>query len=227
MRKWEEIMPAKDREIYQKGSFGQREPFGKIPALMIIDVVRSFIGSKPEAVLTSIEEFRTSCGELAWNALPNIQKLLEGSRKAGIPVIYTKGDPLTKTLCGDSVKGMTKEDVARIHTTDIPDEIKPLPTEFVYKKTKASAFFASPMPTYLHRLKVDCLLIAGTSTSGCIRATAVDAYSYGYPVFLVEECLFDRSEFSHLVNLFEMNAKYANVITLEEAIQYLEGLKKG
>jgi nicotinamidase-related amidase len=73
---------------------------------------------------------------------------------------------------------------------------------------------------------VDCILITGTTTSGCVRATTVDAFSYGYSVFLVEECIFDRSEFSHLVTLFEMNAKYANVITLEEAMKYLKSLEK-
>lgn len=225
MQKWEAIMPAADREIYEKGAFGRREPFGKSPALLIIDVVRSFVGSRPTDVLTAIEEYFTSCGVMGWEALPRIRKLLEAARRAHIPVVYTKGDPVTKTFCGDSVKGTTPETVARIHTTEIPEEIQPLPSEFVYRKTKASAFFASPLPTYFHRQKVDSLLIAGTSTSGCIRASVVDAISYGYSVFLVEECLFDRSEFSHLVNLFEMNAKYATVIQLEEALQYLEKVK--
>jgi hypothetical protein len=65
MRRWEKIIPPRDREIYRKGGFGQREPFGKNPALLIIDVVRSFIGSRPEDVLSSIEEFKLSCGEVA------------------------------------------------------------------------------------------------------------------------------------------------------------------
>ena len=76
------------------------------------------------------------------------------------------------------------------------------------------------------RKNIDCLLIAGTSTCGCVRGTVLDGYSYGYPVFLVEECVFDRSRSSHLVNLFEMNAKYASVIQLAEALEYIEKLER-
>lgn len=227
MRKWEEIIPELDREIYRRTGFNERQAYGERPALLIIDVVRSFIGSRREHVLTSMKEFRSSCGESGWDAVMNIQTLLHASRSAGIPIVYTKGDARARQFCGDSVKGVkSKEDIEMIHSTDFPDEIKPLNSEFVYQKVKASAFFASPLATYLHSQKVDCLLIAGTSTSGCVRASTVDAFSHGYAVFLVEECIFDRSEFSHLVNLFEMDAKYANVIQLEEAIGYLASLKR-
>ena len=68
--------------------------------------------------------------------------------------------------------------------------------------------------------------MTGTSTCGCVRGTVLDGYSYGYPVFLVEECVFDRSHTSHLVNLFEMNAKYATVIQLEQALNYVSQLKR-
>ncbi len=88
-------------------------------------------------------------------------------------------------------------------------------------KAKPSAFFGTPLPIYLRTLGVDTLLVCGTSTSGCVRATVVDGFSHGYHVFVVEDGCFDRSEFSHRVNLFEMNAKYADVITLDEALGYL------
>src|SRR5207245_1162935 len=79
--------------------------------------------------------------------------------------------------------------------------------------------------TYLVRKNIDCLLVTGTSTCGCVRGTVLDGYSFGYPVFLVEECVFDRSRTSHLVNLFEMNAKYATVIQLNEALNYVQRLQ--
>jgi isochorismate hydrolase len=78
----------------------------------------------------------------------------------------------------------------------------------------------------LVRKNIDCLLIAGTSTCGCVRGTVLDGYSYGYPVFPVEECIFDRSRTSHLINLFEMNAKYASVIQLSEALDYVAKIKR-
>lgn len=92
------------------------------------------------------------------------------------------------------------------------------------KKTKASGFFGTPLLSALRHLKCDSLLVAGTTTSGCVRASVVDAISYDFPCFVVEECVFDRFELSHLVNLWDMNAKYADVITLQEAIAHVEGL---
>jgi maleamate amidohydrolase len=107
-----------------------------------------------------------------------------------------------------------------------PEMIKPTEKEFVVRKARASAFFGTHLITYLVRKNIDCLLVTGTSTCGCVRGTVLDGYSYGYPVFLVEECVFDRSRTSHLVNLFEMNAKYASVIVLAEALEYVGRLKR-
>ena len=103
--------------------------------------------------------------------------------------------------------------------------IKPLPSELVIKKTKASAFFGTPLREVLHDLNIDSLLICGTTTSGCVRASIVDAFSHGLRCFLVEECAFDRFELSHLVNLWDINAKYADVITLDEAIGHIDGTR--
>ncbi|MCL5961659.1 MAG: isochorismatase family protein [Chloroflexi bacterium] len=223
MRKWEEVFPEVDRQIYAKAGMSRREAFGRKPAVLIIDVVESFTGSRPENVLQSIEEYSTSCGDVAWKALNSIKSLLDAGREAGVPVVYTKGDATNKYHCGDSTKGLVGKEILRVHNTPIPAVIAPLPSEYVLRKTRASAFFGTPLATYFHRLGVDCLIVGGTSTSGCVRASVIDAYSHGYTVFLVEECCFDRSEFSHLVNLFEMNAKYANVITVAEALDYLKG----
>lgn len=227
MREWQTIFPEEDRKVYEKAAYAPRQPFGKAPALLIIDVVVSFTGSERKDVLSAIDEHKTSCGEAAWDALPRIAKLLKGARDAGIPVIYSKGDPNTKAFCGDSVKRFDPPDVtAARHSHPFPDVIAPRPGEFILQKTKASVFFGTPLVTYLNQLHVDCLVVAGCTTSGCVRASVVDGFSYGYPIFLVEDCCFDRSRFSHLVNLFELNVKYANVITLDEAMNYLEAFKR-
>jgi len=104
--------------------------------------------------------------------------------------------------------------------------IKPNDDELIVRKARASAFFGTHLITYLVRKNIDCLLVTGTSTCGCVRGTVLDGYSYGYPVFPVEECIFDRSRTSHLVNLFEMNAKYASVIQLSEALDYVGKIKR-
>jgi maleamate amidohydrolase len=95
----------------------------------------------------------------------------------------------------------------------------------VIKKTKASSFFGTPLLSCLRNLQVDCLLVAGVTTSGCVRATVIDAFSNNFSVFVVEECTFDRFDLSHLVNLWDMDAKYASVISIEEAVEAVEAVE--
>jgi nicotinamidase-related amidase len=163
---------------------------------------------------------------VAWDALPKIGELLHACRAAAIPVIYSTSDPDFKAAFGNATKrGVDRTDFEK-RAVQFPEMIKPEDGEFIVRKARASAFFGTHLITYLVRKNIDCLLIAGTSTCGCVRGTVLDGYSYGYPVFLVEECVFDRSRTSHLVNLFEMNAKYASVIQLAEAVEYIEKLKR-
>ncbi|MFQ5903151.1 MAG: isochorismatase family protein, partial [Candidatus Binatia bacterium] len=160
--------------------------------------------------------------------LPHIKTLIETCREASIPVIYTKGDPEYKVTCGGSTKSqldISEDEVRAIFSEGFPELITPKEGDFVLRKTKASAFFDTPLPIYLNGRGVDSLIICGTTTCGCVRATVVDSFSYGYPTFVVEECCFDRSNFSHLVNLFEMNQKYADVNTLKEALEFIAKLR--
>ena len=226
MRPWQTVFPEFDRAVYAKAGFNAPQEFGRRPALLIIDVVESFTGTRREGVLDSIDEYRMSCGEQAWAALEAIQQLLDTCRGAGLPVVYTKGDPTDKYFCGDSVKGTAPEEIERLYGAPIAAPIAPQPGEYVLQKTKASAFFATPLATYFHKLGVDTLLVCGTSTSGCVRSSVIDAFSHNYRVFVVEEACFDRSPFSNLVNLFEMNAKYADVITLAEALGHVAAVSR-
>ena len=141
-------------------------------------------------------------------------------------MIYSTSDPDFKAAFGNATKrGVDATDFEKL-ATQFPDMIKPHDREFIVRKARASAFFGTHLITYLVRKNIDCLLVTGTSTCGCVRGTVLDGYSFGYPVFLVEECVFDRSRTSHLVNLFEMNAKYATVIQLAEALNYVNQLKR-
>jgi len=152
--------------------------------------------------------------------------LLGACRDADVPVIYSTSDPDFKAAFGNATKrGVDATDFEKL-ATQFPEMIKPQEGEFIVRKARASAFFGTHLITYLVRKNIDCLLVTGTSTCGCVRGTVLDGYSFGYPVFLVEECVFDRSRTSHLVNLFEMNAKYATVVQLEQALNYLSQLKR-
>ena len=227
MKKWEAIFTDADRELLKTFSGAERQPFGERPALIIVDVVRSFIGSEPKSTLAAAEEYRTSCGEAGSEALKQIKKLLEAFRAKDLPIIYTTLDPLTAAYAWGPDKKMGPEELGQEkwggQAWEIADEIKPLPSEPVIRKTKASGFLFTPLAPILHNLKADCLVIVGTSTSGCVRATVVDGLSHKYDVFVVEECTFDRFELSHLVALWDMNAKYADVITISETLDYIAG----
>ncbi len=226
MREWEKFFPEEERKIYEKAGYKGKQPFGQNPALLIIDVILGFTGTKPMEVMEAIEEFPTSCGKVAWEALPKIRQLLYACRDADIPVVYSTSDPDFKAAFGNATKrGVEKSDYDEL-SVQFPEMIKPLDDEYIVRKARASAFFGTHLITYLVRKGVDSLLVTGTSTCGCVRGTVLDGYSYGYPVFLVEECVFDRSRTSHLVNLFEMNSKYATVISLAEAMSYVQGLER-
>ena len=107
---------------------------------------------------------------------------------------------------------------------DIKAEVAPQPGEIVIYKERASGFFGTPLIAHLQQLRVNSLIICGESTSGCVRASTVDAFSYGFHNVVVEECTYDRSMFSHKVNLFDLHHKYADVMHVEEVLAHLEGL---
>ncbi|HEY9445610.1 MAG TPA: isochorismatase family protein, partial [Burkholderiales bacterium] len=106
----------------------------------------------------------------------------------------------------------------------IRPEFKPQQGDVVITKQRASAFFGTPLTAHLNQLGVRSVIICGESTSGCVRASAVDAFSHGYHVTLVEECCFDRSDISHKVNLFDMHHKYCDVMHLDEVLKHLDSM---
>jgi len=110
--------------------------------------------------------------------------------------------------------------------TIVPD-IAPEPRDIVIAKQKPSAFYGTPLVSYLTLLGADSLIVAGTTTSGCVRATVLDAFSNNYRVTLVEEGCFDRAQASHAINLCDMHAKYADVLKLEEVMAFIDTLPRG
>lgn len=217
---WNAVVPAEDMSIYQNAGFGTATEFGARPCLLIVDVVESFLGPRPGAAAS--ESDFMACGPYGWERLPNIVRLADAARAAHIPVVFVKGNLMAKRFCGGSVKASAAPArSALLHAKGFPAELQPRDDEFVLEKARPSAFFGTPLVTYLNRLSIDTLLIAGTTTSGCIRATVIDGAAYDYKVFVVEDACFDRSAFSHAVNTFEMHQKYAEVIDLHGAEQLL------
>ena len=215
---WKDIVDEEILEIYE--AYHRDIYVGRNPALLAIDLYNKAYrgGNRPVREVNRVHA--GSCGENAWRAIQPTQRLFAAARAAGVPVIYTTRHADTAGVHSThrNLRDETEEDYA------ILDQLAPAPGELVIYKERASAFFGTPLITHLRRLGVESLIICGESTSGCVRASTVDAYSYGFHNVLVEECTYDRSPLSHKVNLFDMHHKYADVMHVDEVVAHLEGL---
>lgn len=222
---WDDVIPEKDRLVYEKVGFGNRMGLGKKPALLIVDVNYNWTGQRGVPLLKLIERYPFACGEPGWKAVDLLADLLPVARQKGVKIIYTTGDAQARAAVPGIVKGSRAQEMRSIEGgNDIVREIAPQEGDIVIHKYKASAFFGTPLASLLRALEVDTLLCCGSSTSGCVRASVVDAAAHSFRVGVVEELTFDRGELTHKVNLFDMNAKYADVISVDEARKYILSL---
>ena len=221
---WDDVIPESDKEIYRRSGYdGRKVGFDNNPALLIIDVTYDFVGNEPEPILKSTERFPQSCGENGWKAVHQIASLLPLAREKQIPIVYSIAERSVSAKW--TQKNFKLEEVKKNKIgNEIVREIAPTANDIIIRKLGPSIFLSTPLVNVLTPLKVDTLLVCGGVTSGCVRASVVDAASYGFNVGVIEECTFDRGEVSHKVNLFEMNAKYASVVSIAEAKDYLNKL---
>lgn len=225
MSDWRSLIPTADWQAYEAAGFARPTGLGSRPALLVIDVQYRTVGDEPLPLLESIARwYRTSCGQAGWDAVAGIERLIAAARAAGAPVIYPYVAPKTK-IDG----GRTGEKIPSL--MDVPDrgyefvaETAPLPGDLLIPKRHPSAFFGTALTSYLIDMGVDSLLVTGCTTSGCVRASAMDAFAYNFRVAVIEDCVYDRSEIAHAVNLFDLQAKYGDVIALDAATAYLAAL---
>lgn len=230
---WDAFLTEEDKAVFKAAGYGARGGYGERPVVLVIDVSYGFTGEKDEPILESIKTWPNSCGQYAWRAIPHLQELLTTARRKGLPVIYTTGGfrddkwdygswSWKNGRTDDWNGGPTNRD-----SNAIVDEIAPQPTDIVIHKIKPSAFHGTPLKSLLTLLNADSLIVTGTTTSGCVRASVIDAFSENYRIALVEEGCFDRSQASHAINLCDMNAKYADVVPASEVLDYIKGLPDG
>jgi maleamate amidohydrolase len=230
---WNAFLTERDKAVFAASGYGARGGFGKRPALLVIDVNWAFCGDRREPILESIKRWRNSCGEDAWIALPYIKSLIEKCRQKGIPVIYTTGARRQDNWDGgswlwkNSRGGEQSARASNLDGNEIVTSIAPGPRDIVVYKQKPSGFFGSNLASYLTLLACDSVIVTGTTTSGCVRATVLDAFSLNYRVAIAAEACFDRAQASHAINLCDMNAKYADVVKTDEALAFLDGLSQG
>ena len=232
---WDKFLTERDKAVFAAGGFGALAGFGKRPALLVIDVNWLFCGDQPEPILDSIKRWRSSCGEESWVAVEYIRQLVEAARGKGLPVIYTTnyyragdnwdaGSWRWKNRRRDEDRTQSQ---SNLDPSEIVAPIAPGPRDIVIHKQKPSGFFGTNLASYLTLLGCDSVVITGTTTSGCVRATAVDAFSLNYRVALAEEGCFDRSQASHAISLCDMHAKYADVVKTADVLTFFRSLPEG
>lgn len=206
-------------QSYARGGFGRSLPLGAHPALLVIDFVRAYL-VKDSPLYADVESARAAC-----------ETLLKLCRAAGLPVVHTNvayqrggrdGGVFFRKVpaLGCFERGMHPELAA------FAAGIEPLPEETVITKQYASAFFATPLASTLTALGIDTVLIAGLSTSGCVRASAVDCCQHGFVPVVVREAVGDRAAGPHEASLFDLQTKYAEVVSLELVRDYLASLRR-
>ena len=210
VRIWDDVIPESDKAWFARGRHGELLGFGQHPVLLVVDVTYDFVDPK----------FPMAAGEMGWGVVRSIQALLQAARPADVPVIFTQGTVPTHP----AHRGRRKGTGSTREGGRIVAEIGPREGELVIVKPKASAFFGTPLASWLIGMGVDTVIVTGLVTSGCVRATVVDAAAYNFIPVVVEECVGDRGIVSHKVNLFDMHMKYADVVSLKETIDYFTGL---
>ena len=191
---WNKFLTDRDKAVFSAAGYGARAGFGKRPALLVIDVSYAFTGDKPGEPILEFDQAVAQflrCG--IRDAIGHIKKLIDKAHQKQLPVIYTTG--VRRPDMWDS-GGWTRKNTRSMETPktasnrngyDIVDEIAPSAKDLVITKQKPSGFFGTPMTGYLTQLQCDSVIVTGTTTSGCVRATVVDAFSYNYRVAMVEE----------------------------------------
>jgi nicotinamidase-related amidase len=226
-RVWDAFLTEQDRAHLAMREH-RRIGFGRRPALLLIDLYRWVFGDRPEPLLEAVKTWPSSCGLAAWQAIPPIQTLVNAARATRIPIVHMTG------LDHSGMEGWTawREPTPsaaldpdardrRQRRWDIIDEVAPLPGEVVLRKSSPSAFWGTPLAGHLTYQRVDTIITCGESTSGCVRASVVDGCTNRYRMIVVEECVFDRHQAAHAINLFDMHQKYADVLPLADVLDYL------
>jgi nicotinamidase-related amidase len=203
------------REVYERARLGQSVTLGSRPAVLVVDFSRGFTdpASTMGSDLTSEVEATT--------------RLLDVARAKGIPVVFTtigfESNLKDGSLWLQKAPGLAELQIGG-KWVEIDPRLQRGEDEVVILKKGASAFFGTNLPSVLVSQGVDTIVLCGATTSGCIRATAVDLLQYGYPTLVPRECVGDRAQAPHEANLVDIQAKYADVVSAEDALSYLESV---
>ena len=206
---------ALDRD-YKEAGFGNSLQPGQRPALVIIDFVNAYL-ERQSPLYAGVE-----------SALASTERVLSAARRTGVPIVFTNVEYAPGGVDGGVFYrkvGALKCFEKGSELGDFPDTLAPAKDEIVITKQYASAFFGTSLAATLTSQNLDTLIITGVSTSGCVRATAVDAIQHGFIPLVVRDAVGDRDPRPHEASLFDLQAKYAEVVSEEAALAYLERIR--
>ena len=212
MPAWDGIIPPEDAMIMER-EWGVSHGVGVAPALLVVDMTYAFVDDR----------FPLGYGKTGWPCVAAIRPLVDLARRRGLPIFFSGGLPARNP----AERGLWKSS-GRPLPAGLPDpnaiveELEPLPHETVIRKRRPSAFFGTELASLLTFHRIDTIVLTGMVTSGCVRATAVDAFSHNFRVIVPEECVADRVQTSHAVALFDIHMKYGDVVPLAEVTTALE-----
>jgi nicotinamidase-related amidase len=221
--RWSDFLTERDRALLDATTWAKSDPFGlgQKAAVLVVDAYYAALGFPRAPLLDAVAEWPQACGEDGWAAVDATRELLRSARAAAMPVVYFAGAGPKYGRGSKKSAAMVRARSAGPDSNGIVTELTPEDSDIVIGKVGPSAFFSSPLDTLLRRRGCDTVLVCGESTSGCVRATVVDAHARGYYVGIVHDCCFDRFQSSHWVSLFDMHQKYADVISCSTALEYL------
>ena len=210
-------MSEETREVYERARLGQSVTLGGRPGMLVVDFSRGF--TDPECTM----------GSDLTREVEATHRLLCAAREREIPIIFTTigFEPNLKdgSLWLEKAPGLG-DLVVGAKWVEIDPRLERRDEETVILKKGASAFFGTNLPSILVSQGVDTVIMCGATTSGCIRATAIDLLQYGYPTLVPRECVGDRAQGPHEANLVDIQAKYADVVSVEEALAYIESVSR-
>jgi nicotinamidase-related amidase len=210
---WEDLLSEQDKDVIRKAGYKHRgavsndtRSVGESPAILVIDVQEDQVG--PDApIIDAIDTYPTAMGEIAWRAIENIQSILTVARDNEIPIFYFQIN-------------RSKPDLPT-EATEIHEAVEPQESDEVITKNHSSAFHGTDCITHLVEQGIDTTIVVGSSASGCVRATAVDAQQNGFDVVIPQDCVFDRIQVSAKITLLDLWMKYAAVLERKTVEDYL------
>ncbi|MET9670975.1 isochorismatase family protein [Streptomyces sp. NPDC006475] len=221
---WADAIPANDLASFGRGFDSQDRVMtaGSRPAVLVVDMTRAFVDST----------YPTGWSPTGGPAVVANATLLNAARQAALPIFFTKGYPEPDAEVQPAERGRWKVNgnppplPAGTPPGDvIAEQLTPMADEIIIDKgARPSGFFGTPLASYLVHAGCDTVIVTGMTTSGCVRATVLDAFQFNFNVVIPFECCADRSQISHKVSLFDMHMKYADVVSLDETIDYIQHL---